>query len=151
MQRRLPIWDEAPKRAIDAVTTVLQQAQLRREIEINDPSAAARQFVAMLRGDLHLEILFGLRGCPGATETNIRVKSAVDLLLCGSRATGSVARELLAYPNRRGRLGTYCGSAATLSVARAVAHWVSRPNNEHSFDLPAEWFECVQRNDRSAS
>ena len=88
MQRRLPIWDEAPKRAIDAVTTVLQQAQLRREIEINDPSAAARQFVAMLRGDLHLEILFGLRGCPGATETNIRVKSAVDLLLCGARATG---------------------------------------------------------------
>jgi hypothetical protein len=78
-------WEEAPKRAIEAVVKVLQQAQLRGEIQSNDLDAVARQFVAMLRGDLHLEILFGLRLCPGATETHIRVKSAVDLLLCGAR------------------------------------------------------------------
>ena len=83
-------WEEAPKRAIDAVLEVLQQAQLRGEIQIDNASAAARHFVAMLRGDLHLEILFGLRQCPGATETHIRVKSAVDLLLYGATAAASL-------------------------------------------------------------
>jgi hypothetical protein len=80
-------WEEAPKRAMDAVLEVLRRAQLRGEIDIDDPDAVARQFVAMLRGDLHLEILFGLRQCPGSAETHIRVKSAVDLLLGGARAS----------------------------------------------------------------
>lgn len=79
-------WEEAPRRAIDAVLKVLQQAQQRGDIELDDPDAAARQFVAMLRGDMHLEILFGLRPSPGLTEIHIRVKSAVDLLLHGARA-----------------------------------------------------------------
>jgi hypothetical protein len=79
-------WEEAPRRAIEAIGRVLQQAHLRGEIHIDDPAAAARQFFAMLRGDIHLEILFGLRKCPGSTEIQIRVKSAVDLLLSGARA-----------------------------------------------------------------
>jgi hypothetical protein len=96
-------WEEAPKRAIDTVLKVLQQAQLQGEIEIGDPSAAARHFVAMLRGNLHLEILFGLRQCPGATETYIRVKSAVDLLLCGARAKEQAAPAITADFDRRER------------------------------------------------
>jgi hypothetical protein len=77
-------WDEAPRRAIEAVCKVLHQAQLRGEVELDDPALAARQFVAMLRGDLHLEILFGLRNCPTANEIHRRVNSAVDVLLHGS-------------------------------------------------------------------
>jgi hypothetical protein len=80
-------WQEAPQRAIEVVEGVLQQAQLRGEIDTPDPALASRQFVAMLRGDIHLEILFGLRKCPGSTEIHVRVKSAVDLLLYGALAT----------------------------------------------------------------
>lgn len=80
-------WEEAPQRAIEAVHKVLQQAQQRGEVDVHDPALAARQFVAMLRGDIHLEILFGLRKCPGSTEIHTRVKSAVDLLLCGASPT----------------------------------------------------------------
>ena len=79
-------WEEAPQRAVQAVTKVLQQAQLLGEVNVAEPAAAARQFVGMLRGDIHLEILFGLRKCPGSTEVHERVKSAVDLLLCGALA-----------------------------------------------------------------
>ena len=77
-------WEYAPQRAIEAVRKVLQQAQLRGEINIDDPSVAARQFFAMLRGDIHLEILFGLRSCPDVTEIHVRVTSAVDLMLKGA-------------------------------------------------------------------
>ena len=77
-------WEYAPKRAIETARKVLVQAQLRGEVNIDDPAVAARQFVAMLRGDIHLEILFGLRSCPDPTEIHVRVTSAVDLLLNGA-------------------------------------------------------------------
>jgi hypothetical protein len=79
-------WDEAPQRAIEALGKLLQQANLRGETCIDDPALAASQFLAMLRGDIHLEIQFGLRECPGPAEIHTRVKSAVELLLCGARA-----------------------------------------------------------------
>jgi hypothetical protein len=79
-------WEYAPRRAIETVRKVLEQAQLRGEIDIEDPLVAARQFVAMLRGDLHLQILFGLRRSPDATEIHARVASAVDVLLKGTLA-----------------------------------------------------------------
>jgi hypothetical protein len=88
-----------PQRSIEAVRKVLQQAQLRGEIDIDDPAVAARQFVAMLRGDIHLEILFGLRNCPDATEIHVRVKSVVDLLMDGAVATNLSA--LKPTPPRR--------------------------------------------------
>lgn len=84
-------WEHAPQRAIETVRKVLQQAKLRGEINIDDPAVAARQFVAMLRGDMHLEILFGSRNCPDATEMLVRVKSAVDLLLNGAPAADLLA------------------------------------------------------------
>lgn len=79
-------WEYGPQRAIESVRKVLQQAKLRGEANIDDPAVAARQFVAMLRGDMQLEILFGMRNCPDATEMHVRVKSAVDLLLNGALA-----------------------------------------------------------------
>jgi len=84
-------WEEAPLRAISAIAKVLQQAQQRGEIRVDDPAAAARQFLAMLRGDIHLQILFGLRNCPNAIEIHLRVKSAVDLLLNGVRPKNRIS------------------------------------------------------------
>src|SRR5262249_51862881 len=83
-------WGHGPQRAIETVGKVLQEAQLRGEVDIDDPALAASQFVAMLCGDIHLEILFGLRSCPDATEIQVRVESAVDLLLNGALAVDPV-------------------------------------------------------------
>lgn len=82
-------WDEAPRRAIDTVCKVLHQAQQRGEVYLDDAALVARQFVAMLRGDLHLQILFGLRNCPTPNEIHRSVSSAVDVLLCGARVHSS--------------------------------------------------------------
>jgi hypothetical protein len=82
-------WQYAPERAIEAVRKVLEQARLRGEISIEEPADAARQFFALLRGDLHLQMLFGLRRRPDLTEIHARVTSAVDLLLNGALVTRS--------------------------------------------------------------
>jgi AefR-like transcriptional repressor, C-terminal domain len=85
-------WECAPQRAIETVRKVLQKAQLRGEVDIHDPAVAARQFVAMLRGDVHLQILFGLRSGPDAPEIQNRVTSAVDVLLNGALVSSDVSR-----------------------------------------------------------
>jgi hypothetical protein len=79
-------WEYAPQRAIEAVRKVLERAKSRGEIQIEDPATVARQFFAMLRGDIHLEILFGMRICPNLTEIHSRVTSAVDVILNGTLA-----------------------------------------------------------------
>ncbi len=89
-------WEGGPQRAIETVRKVLQQAQARGEIDIEDPAVAALQFVAMLRGDIHLEILFGFRSGPGATEIHARVKSVVDVFLNGVLAVADVPADLSA-------------------------------------------------------
>lgn len=81
-------WESAPQRAIEAVRNVLQQAQRRGEVDLRDPAVTARQFVAMLHGDMHLGILFDLVGYPDSAEIRVRVTSAVDVLLDGTLAPG---------------------------------------------------------------
>lgn len=78
-----------PQRAVELVHRTLQQARARGEINIEEPGLAASQFVAMLRGDIHLQILFGLRSSPDGREIRLRVRSAVDLLLNGALAASS--------------------------------------------------------------
>jgi hypothetical protein len=99
-----------PQRAIETVRKALQQAQLRGEVDIDEPAVVARQFVAMLRGDIHLGVLFGLRNCPDATEIHVHVKTVVDLLL-----NGAVAADLSALkPTPRHR----CSVASRFAIHR---------------------------------
>ncbi len=61
-------WESAPQRAIEAIREVLLQAQRRGEIDIDDASIVARQFVAMLRGGYSSGGSVWLRRCPDATD-----------------------------------------------------------------------------------
>jgi hypothetical protein len=79
-------WEHAPKRAIDKVRETLAEAQSRNGIRVHDLDLAARQFIEMLRGDLHLQILFGLRSYPDASEIQRRAQSVVELFLRGIAA-----------------------------------------------------------------
>jgi hypothetical protein len=73
-----------PECAIGCVRTVLDQACRRGEAEIDDCALAAHQFASMLRGDLHLEIVVGLRALPSASEMRAHVVSVVRLFLRGA-------------------------------------------------------------------
>lgn len=86
-------WEYAPKRAIEKVRATLEEAENREAVRIQDLDLAARQFIAMLRGDLHLEILFGLRSYPDASEIQRRAQSVVEVFLRGVTAQPRSPRE----------------------------------------------------------
>lgn len=81
-------WTFGPERAVDRICEVLKHAKGRGEIGIglDDCAAAARQFVAMLQGNMHQEILFGLRACPNPGEVHGHVVSVVSVFLRGAGA-----------------------------------------------------------------
>jgi hypothetical protein len=78
-------WALGPGRAIGRVREALEDARHRGEIDVDDCHVAALQFMAMLRGNLYLEIVFGLRGAPGASEIGDHVRSVVSVFLHGAR------------------------------------------------------------------
>jgi hypothetical protein len=75
--------EDVPRRAIEKVRETLEEAQNREGVRVQDLELAARQFIAMLRGDLHLQILFGLRSEPDAAEIQRRAQSVVEMFLRG--------------------------------------------------------------------
>ncbi|RST48898.1 TetR/AcrR family transcriptional regulator C-terminal domain-containing protein [Variovorax sp. MHTC-1] len=81
-------WTFGPKRAVDRICEVLEDAQRRGEVKVDDCALAARQFVAMLRGNLLLEIVFGLRASPNPVEIHVHVMSVVAMFLRGACPVG---------------------------------------------------------------
>lgn len=77
-------WTLGPKRLIEHIRRVLEEARQRGEVYVADCALAARQFVAMLRGDLHLQIIFGMRLPPTPAEIEAHVKSVVTVFLHGA-------------------------------------------------------------------
>ena len=69
-------WECAPKRAIEKVRETLEEAQKREGVRVHDLELAARQFIVMLRGDLH-----GLRSYPDVAEIERRAQSVVEMFL----------------------------------------------------------------------
>ncbi|WP_426619440.1 TetR/AcrR family transcriptional regulator C-terminal domain-containing protein [Pseudomonas rustica] len=76
-------WKFGPNRAIEQVRKQLELAKRRGEIHIEDCALAARQFVAMLRGDLQLKVLFGVSPYPGEREIQVQVHSSVKTFMDG--------------------------------------------------------------------
>ncbi len=85
-------FENAPPRVLNYVVELLSRAQHRGEIRSSDLQDSARQFIAMLRGNLHLEIILGVRDCPDAGDIKHRVESVVDVFLHGIR-NGRCERE----------------------------------------------------------
>ena len=77
-----------PERAVERVREVLHEARQRGEVKINDCAVAARQFVALLRSDLHLRVTLGLRPPPTREELQAHVMSVVAVFLHGAWPTG---------------------------------------------------------------
>ena len=86
---RFPELAEAVYRAGPAVAADQLAKHLRRwiaekRIRIVDPELAARQFLEMIKGDLHFRALLRLEPHPTAAEVDACVESAVRLFLHGT-------------------------------------------------------------------
>lgn len=88
------LWSAGPGQAVDRVRRVLVHATRRGEIDIDDCALAARRFMAMLKGHLHLEIALGLRGPPSQGEIRDHVACVVGVFLRGIRSTTPVASRI---------------------------------------------------------
>lgn len=79
-------YDMGPGRAAERLTEVLEAAKARGEVGIADCRMAADQFMGLMRDNVHLAVVLGLRPAPDAEESRRLVDSAVALFLDGARA-----------------------------------------------------------------
>jgi len=81
-------YEKGPERAVARLAQVLDAARGRAEIQVPDSVQAAGHFVGMIRGNLHLQVVLGLRAPPSDAESRAAVRSAVDVFLLGVQGTG---------------------------------------------------------------
>lgn len=77
--------EKGPGRAVKRLAELLEDASNRGEIETVNFKVAADQFLGLLRGNLHLEVMLGLRPLPDKAEAEMFVRSAVDMFVKGLR------------------------------------------------------------------
>lgn len=90
-------YERGPARASARLAEVLQAARARGEIRADDCQRAAGHFLGMIRDNLHLQVVLGLRPPPSERETREAVASAVEIFLdgvrTGAKATGHRAAD----------------------------------------------------------
>jgi len=77
-------YDSGPTVMIDRIAAVLRRATERGVLKVRDPRIAAIQFISLVRGELHLTRVLGLK----KTSKNPAdyIEASVDLFLAGYRA-----------------------------------------------------------------
>ena len=85
-------FDAGPGRGAAGLAQALREFQRRGEIRVSDPRRAAEHFIGMLRDDLHLRVVLGLRPAPGPREIEQSVRQAVEIFLSGCRNPPSSRR-----------------------------------------------------------
>ena len=76
-------YDKGPGLAAARLKEILDAAGERGEIGPVDTAVAAEQFVSMMRDNLHLQVVLGLRPPPDAAEIDRRAANAALLFLHG--------------------------------------------------------------------
>lgn len=74
-------YDAGPRRAADSLADYLAAMDRGGTLRVDDPAAAARQFFAMMRGDLYMRRLLGLGGDPDPAEVRRVASRAVSAFL----------------------------------------------------------------------
>lgn len=72
-----------PGRAAEGLTRALREFERRGELRVPDCRRAAEHFIGMLRDDVHLQVVLGVRPTPTRRETERAVREVVDLFLDG--------------------------------------------------------------------
>jgi AcrR family transcriptional regulator len=76
-------FDGAPGRASEGLAAALERFARRGEIKCPHHRLAAEHFIGMLRDDLHLRVVLGLRPPPSQVEVDRAVREAVRIFLHG--------------------------------------------------------------------
>jgi len=78
------LWEEGPQRTQQLMERLLDHAEQAGQLDIPDLHIAARQFLALLKGDTHFRRLFGCEDCNSdefQREIEANVIAAVDMFL----------------------------------------------------------------------
>ncbi|MGB3540563.1 MAG: TetR/AcrR family transcriptional regulator C-terminal domain-containing protein [Mesorhizobium sp.] len=78
-------YEQGPGRTAIRLAQILEEAQKRGEIRMGDCRQFADRYIGMIRDNLHLQVVLGLRPPPLEKEARSVVESAVDLFLNGIR------------------------------------------------------------------
>ena len=78
-------FEGGPGRASRGLAVALERSVRNGELRIRNVSLAADHFIGMLRGDLHLQVVLGLRARPAGAEVDRTVRQAVRIFLDGCR------------------------------------------------------------------
>jgi hypothetical protein len=84
---------------------VLEEFRRRGEIKVEDSRRAAEHFIGMLRDDLHLRVVLGLRPPPDVAEVDLSVRQAVQIFLDGCRTTAAGKTRIATAAQLRTNLG----------------------------------------------
>jgi AcrR family transcriptional regulator len=79
-------YEQGPGRATSQLAGVLEGAKARGDIRTDDCLRLAGHFVGMIRDNLHLQVVLGLRPPPSDKEMQAAVASAVEVFLNGVRS-----------------------------------------------------------------
>jgi AcrR family transcriptional regulator len=78
-------FESGPGRASASLGAALKQRRAAWRIAVDDCDRAAEQFLGMIRDDLHLRVVLGLRKPPGPKEAERTVAQAVAIFVRGCR------------------------------------------------------------------
>ena len=76
-------YEQGPAHAAIRLSEVINEAASHNEVEVDDPVTVASHFIGMLRDNLHLSVVLGLRPVPSEAEAEKHVVSAVQIFLRG--------------------------------------------------------------------
>ena len=76
-------YESGPGMVVEQLTELLERRRRAKEIDVTDCRAAADHFVSMIRGNLLLEVLLGLRARPKPAELHAFVSRAVETFIHG--------------------------------------------------------------------
>lgn len=76
-------FEGGPGRAAARLAVVLEGFKAKGEIDLEDSGRAAQHFIGMLRDDLHLRVVLGLRPRPRSAEIELSVRQATQIFLNG--------------------------------------------------------------------
>lgn len=72
-------WEAGPERIQRAVAELLRRRTERGDLDIGDPALAARQFLTLLKGELHSRVVLGC--CNHCADPEAHVAASVDFFL----------------------------------------------------------------------
>ncbi|BAI99112.1 hypothetical protein Sj15T_31950 [Sphingobium sp. TA15] len=85
--------EHGPKRAIAVVSRILDRAVCDGHIDLVDCEAGARRFLAMLRGDVHLQAVLQIGRIPTPAELDLRARTTVKRFVRGARDDRATSRD----------------------------------------------------------